>query len=526
MFSSTSFKQRLLLRVGVVGKGSRCLSILRMLNSIKPRGLHLKIMGIVPVSRSIAINKYAGEMGVAIYNDCKELLAKETLDLILDLTDDSRILAQIQQYKPESVGILDHQASMLFFDIAHQYEQVEEQESEISIATSFASTLLEASPDGVIVIDRNFRIVNCNDSQLITGGKGRESVLGKHCFDVIHGSLNPCTGPDRICPVQETLKTGRPARAVHEFTNKEGEVRVHQSISYPLFNVLGEIVQMVEIVRDITNDLSERIEQRTRAIRDDLARVAQEDRLASIGRLVASVCHEINNPISSIVTFNKLILSYIQEDALPPDGLKSFVHYLELCIKEALRCGEIVKNLLTFAGHKSLKAANFDLVEMAKTIVLLASHQLKMADIDWEVHFPEPPFTAWGDYALIQQCLMNLVFNAMDSMPNGGKMTLTGGRDAGEDKVWISLADTGHGIDEQHLPKIFEPFYSTKADGKGVGLGLSMVYGIIREHNGHIEVESEPGMGTVFKITLPCKPIPIEEIEGDAHGTSNASAGH
>ena len=226
------------------------------------------------------------------------------------------------------------------------------------------------------------------------------------------------------------------------------------------------------------------------------------------------------------MTFNKLILFYIQENELPPDGLKTFEHYLELCVKEALRCGKIVKNLLTFAGQKSLKAANFDLVEMAKAIVILTSHQLKTANVDWEVHFPDPPFTAWGDYALIQQCLMNLVFNAMDSMPDGGKMTLTGGRDTGEDNVWISLADTGHGIDEQHLSKIFEPFYSTKGDGKGVGLGLSMVFGIIREHNGRIDVESEPGRGTVFKITLPSKPIPNEEIQGDAHGTSDASAGH
>ncbi len=526
MVSSPSFKQKLLLRVGVVAKGGRCLSILRMLDAIKPRGLHLELMGMVPVSNSIAFNKYAGEMGVPIYNDFRELLANETLDLLLDLSGDPKILAELQQCKPESVGILDYQASMLFFDIAHQYERVEEQESEISLATSFASTLLEASPDGVMVIDRNFRIVNCNDNHLITGGNGRESVLGKYCFEVVHGSLNPCTGSDRICPVQETLKTGKPARSVHEFTTKDGDVRVHQSISYPLFNVLGEIVQMVEIVRDITSDLSERIEQRTRAIRDDLARVAQEDRLASIGRLVASVCHEINNPISSIVTFNKLILSYIRLDELPPNGLKDFDHYLELCVKEALRCGEIVKNLLTFARQKSLKAANFDLIEMAKTIVILTAHQRKMANVDWEVHFPDPPFTAWGDYALIQQCLMNLVFNAMDSMPDGGKMTLTGGRDEDSDTVWLSLADTGHGIDQKHLSKIFEPFYSTKDDGKGVGLGLSMVYGIIREHNGNIEVDSEPGMGTVFKITLPSKPISIEEKQGDPNGTSDAGAGH
>ena len=352
MTSSTSFKHSLLLRVGVVAKGSRCLSILRMLNSIKPHGLHLKLMGMVPVTHSIALNKYAGETGVHMYPDYQELLANEPLDLILDLSGDPDVLAGLQKHKPKSVGVLDRQASMLFFDIANQYVQVEERESEISLATSFASTLLEASPDGVMVIDRNIRIVNCNNSHLVTGGKSRDEVLGKYCFEIIHGSLNPCTGADRTCPVQETLKTGRPARAVHEHITAEGEIRVHQAISYPLFNVLGEIVQMVEIVRDITSDLSERVEQRAQAIRDDLARVAQEDRLASIGRLVASVCHEINNPISSIVTFNKLILSYIQEDKLPPEGLNSFSQYLELSVKEALRCGEIVKNLLTFARQK------------------------------------------------------------------------------------------------------------------------------------------------------------------------------
>ncbi len=525
MTSSTSFRHRLLLRVGVVAQGSRCLSILRMLNSIKLHGLHLKLQGVVPTTDSVAFYKYASEMGVTIYSDYQELLSSEPLDLILDLSEDPEILVGLQRCKPDAVGILDSQASMLLFDIAHQYERVEERESEISLATSFASTLLEASPDGVMVIDRNFRIVNCNNSHLISGGKSRDEILGKHCFEVIHGVLNPCTGTNRVCPVQETLRTGKPATAVHEITTQEGDIRVHQAISYPLFNVLGEIVQMVEIVRDITSDLSERIEQRTRAIRDDLARVAQEDRLASIGRLVASVCHEINNPISSIVTFNKLILSYIKEEELPPGGLKDFAHYLDLCVKEALRCGDIVKNLLTFARQKSLSASNVDLIEMAKNIEVLTSHPLKTANVKWESRLPEAPFTAWGDYALIQQCLMNLVFNAMDSMPNGGKLIIAGGQVEGEDKVWLDLIDTGHGIDQKHLPRIFEPFYSTKGDGKGVGLGLSMVYGIIREHNGNIEVASEPGKGTSFKIILPSKPLPNDITQGDSNGARDESAG-
>lgn len=505
------FEHCLLLRVGVVADGGRCLSVMRMLDSIKPGRLRLKLMGLAPINKSITCLKYAGETGIPICDHYTELLSMESLDLILELSGDAAVLADLASRKPPSVGLLDRQASELFFDIAHQYEMVAKKESEISLATSFASALLEASPDGVMVVDRHYRIINCNDSDMITGGKGREAILGKYCFQALHGALNPCTGTQRICPTLETLRTKRTARAVHELTTKEGEIRICHVTIYPLFNQLGEIVQFVEVIRDITKDLSERIEQRAKAIKDDLERVVQEDRLASIGRLVASVCHEINNPISSIVTFNKLILSHIRENTLPPEGMPAFARYLDLSVKEALRCGNIVKNLLTFARQKTLEARHIDLVEVVNTITVLTSHQLEMAGVKYEIRLPKAPFIAWADHALIQQCLMNLIFNALESMSNGGKITITGGRLESEDKVWLTLADTGHGIDEQDLPRIFEPFFSTKKDGKGVGLGLSMVYGIIREHNGIIEVTSKQGQGTMFKIVLPVNDVAEEE---------------
>jgi signal transduction histidine kinase len=273
--------------------------------------------------------------------------------------------------------------------------------------------------------------------------------------------------------------------------------------AYPIFNQLNEIVQLVITVRDISKALADKIEQRTQIIKDDLARFAQEDRLSSLGRLVASVCHEINNPITSIVTFNKLILSYLRESKMPPEGQAGFERYLDLSIREALRCGSIVNNLLTFARQKSVEAKDIDLIEVVKTIMMLTKHQLDASRVEVEVNLPKVPFIVCGDSAQIQQCLMNLIFNAIESMPEGGKLTISGGLDDGEDMVWLAVTDNGHGIKPEDLPHIFEPFYSTKVDGKGVGLGLSMTYGIIREHNGVIEVDSKPGKGTVFKIKLP-----------------------
>ena len=496
-----AFDHCLLLRVGVVAKGGQCLSIMRMLDNLKPSRLRLKLVALVPVTHSISLLKFAGEMDVSLYEHYTELLSIDSLDLILEMSGDPQVFTELVNCKSNSVGVLDRQTSMLFLDIAQQYEAAAQRESEISLTTSFASALLEASPDGVMVLDRNYRILNCNDSVLITGGRGRETVLGKLCHEVIHGDLNRCSG-ERVCPIQETLRTRRPARAVHEVTGAKGDVTVLQAIAFPLFNVVGEIVQFVEILRDITLDLSVHMEHRAKAIKDDLARVVQEDRLASLGRLVASVCHEINNPISSIVTFNKLVLSHLREGSLPPEGTAGLTRYLDLSVREALRCGGIVKNLLTFARQKTIDAGNVDLNEVIKTILQLTRYQLQMGQVRVELKLPEGPLIAWGDHALIQQCLMNLIFNAIEAMDGGGLITIEAGELNLENKLWLTITDTGHGIHPEDLPRIFEPFYSTKAAGKGVGLGLSMVYGIIREHHGTIEVASQPGQGATFRIIL------------------------
>jgi len=521
MAISKELEHCLVLNVGLVARGSRCLSIMQALKSIKPVHFQFKIAGIAAVTKSIACYKYAGEMDIELFDNYIELLSMKHLDFILELTGEQQILSDLVKHKQPTVGILDRQASMLLLDIATLYERVADKATEINLATSFASALLEASPDGVMVIDRDFRIINCNDSPLITGDKGREFVLGKSCFEVIHDSLKHCDCIGRVCPAQETLKTRQPSRVMHETSGFDGEPQISQVTAYPIFNQLNEIVQLVITVRDITKVLADSIEQHTRVIKDDLSRFAQEDRLASLGRLVASVCHEINNPITSIVTFNKLILSYLRENKMPAEGSAGFERYLDLSIREALRCGSIVNNLLTFARQKSIEAKDMDLIEVVKTIMMLTKHQLESSQVEYEVNLPKAPFKICGDSAQIQQCLMNLIFNAIESMPEGGKLTISGGLDDGEGMVWLTVADNGQGIKPEDLPHIFEPFYSTKVDGKGVGLGLSMTYGIIREHNGAIEVSSKPGKGAVFKIKLP-KSSPDEKGYADAKSMSSA----
>jgi len=492
----------LVLNVGVVAKGEKCLSTMKYLDAIKLSRLRIRLAAIAPATKSAVCDEYAREMGIQVFESHIDLLSLEYLDLILELTGDKHILSDIINRKPATIGVLDQKSSLLFINIARLYDQMGQKGTGITHATSFASTLLEASPDGVLVIDRNFRIINSNNSYLVTGGRGKNAILGKFCYEVMNQSQMLCSDLNACCSVLETMKTGKPSRRVRDLILSDGSTRFCQITAYPIFNRFDKMVQFVITIRDMTQELRERIVEETEVMKKDMARVVNEDRLASLGRLVASVCHEINNPITSIVTFIKLVLSYLKEMDLPAKS-PDLVRYLELSFREALRCGDIVKNLLTFARQNNIEATRIDISEMIKTILQLTNHQLELVNVVCTVDLPSAPFTAWGDYGQIQQCLLNLIFNAIDAMPKGGRLFIKGGEDETTDFIWLELTDIGHGIDPEDLQHIFEPFFTTKIAGKGVGLGLAMVYGIIHEHHGVIEVESTPGKGTTFRLKLP-----------------------
>jgi PAS domain-containing protein len=200
----------LLLKVAVVARDYRALSVMRMLSDVKPGRLRIQLLAIATVRKSIACSKFAGEMDVAVYDDPMDLLAVEHLDLILEMTGDAQILVNLAKNNPPSVGVLDRQASMLIFDITGLYQQASERDFEISLASSFASALLEASPDGVMVVDRDFRIINCNESPIITGGREQAYIIGRPCFEVTHNARDVCSAHELKCPMEECSKPGGP----------------------------------------------------------------------------------------------------------------------------------------------------------------------------------------------------------------------------------------------------------------------------------------------------------------------------
>ena len=486
-----------LFKVGMVLSG-QCSKVL------KENLFVLELVAICDLQKSEDCIKFAKEMGIKFYGDFREMLKLKGMDLLLECSGDKRILPEILSLKPARLGVLDLQASMRFIELSKGYA-----------ANPLASVLLGASPDWVLVISSDFRILDCNEPAIIRGRYPRRELIGKHCYEVLCKGASPYLSPMGICVARQALKSGKAERSTYEFGGPDEVAQFRQVTAYPIFDRHGDIVQYVLTLRDMAQEFGEKIKERTEELKKDFARLAQEDRLSSLGRLVASVCHEINNPITSIVTFNKLIQNILKSGAdyglLGDTGIPKALRYLELSFKESMRCGAIVRNLLTFAKPKGLEAQPVSIRELVDSILILTEHQFQQSGITHEVRFPDTLLFVWGDLAQMQQCLLNLVFNAIDAMPGGGMLTIAGEIDEAADRIRISVTDTGCGIEPENLQRIFEPFYTTKSNGKGSGLGLPMVYGIVKEHGGKVQVESAPGEGATFRIILPR--VSIENME-------------
>ncbi|MBL0715575.1 MAG: PAS domain S-box protein [Desulfosarcina sp.] len=236
---------------------------------------------------------------------------------------------------------------------------------------------------------------------------------------------------------------------------------------------------------------------------EDQARILHQDKMMSLGRLAASVVHEINNPLAGILNYCRLILRILKRGNVSPEQMEKFIRYLDLVEKETSRCSQIVSNLLTFSRKSPAEFGPIAVSDLMHRSILLCRHKLELSNIRLEQAIETDLPEINGDFNQLQQCIINLVFNAADAMPDGGALTLSTSHCKTSPEICLTIRDTGSGIAEKDKPHIFEPFYTTKDEGYGVGLGLSTLYGIIQDHHGSVQVESEPGEGTTFILRFP-----------------------
>ncbi|UWZ80851.1 sensor histidine kinase [Geoalkalibacter halelectricus] len=242
------------------------------------------------------------------------------------------------------------------------------------------------------------------------------------------------------------------------------------------------------------SQLEIKVEERTQEIKEMQSRLIRSEKVASLGELVAGIAHELNNPLTGVLMFSSMIAGDPRLDpALKPD--------FETIIHETQRCAEIVRGLLDFARESVPKKTLCSVEQILEQTLTLVAHHSSFHDIQVERHYQETP-QILVDPNQLEQVFMNLLINASQAMENGGKLEIKTGTLSKDAQVFVKISDSGCGISEENLSKIFDPFFSTKGH-KGTGLGLSVSYGIIENHGGSIEVESRVGIGTTFTILLP-----------------------
>ena len=277
------------------------------------------------------------------------------------------------------------------------------------------------------------------------------------------------------------------------------------------FNRMSEDLEFAR--KELTawsNTLEQKVKEKTSDLENAHRQLVRVEKMASLGNLASSVAHELNNPLEGILTFAKLLIKRIKKSSLKEEESKTYCDELRLVADEAQRCGNIVKNLLVFSRQPSVSLQTVRLSTIVERCSLLMTHHAKMHGVELRTSNIEDD-TLECDPNQLQQALLALIVNAVETMSGNtekaasGKVEIIAEHASTADNLVLRVTDNGVGMSEEVKAHIFEPFFTTKSEGKGVGLGLSIVYGIIERHHGHIEVESELGKGTTFRITLPRK---------------------
>ena len=341
----------------------------------------------------------------------------------------------------------------------------------------FKDLILDSVGSGLVALDRDGRITALNRAaQEITGFTAREAA-GQRWETIFGRNIAP---PEILAAAsQDSLQT---RRQEIRLTRKDGR-EVPLGISFwPLRSGTGELEGVIGVFQDLSE------------IKEMEQRVRQADRLAAIGRLAANIAHEIRNPLAAL---SGAIEQLTQELALDEHRGR----LMQIVLRESERLNRIIGEFLAYARPAPLRRQNVNLAELLDEVALLLEcHPLASKIKIVREYGPELP--ARVDVNQFRQALWNLSLNAAQAMPDGGELTV-GARIMNSAtpclEVWV--ADTGRGIGPEHLPQIFEPFYSTKPDGSG--LGLAVVHRVMQEHGGEVKVRSAPGAGTTFTLSLP-----------------------
>ncbi|MDI6764732.1 MAG: PAS domain S-box protein [Thermodesulfobacteriota bacterium] len=361
-------------------------------------------------------------------------------------------------------------------------------ERELKEANEFFMNLIESSVDGIIASDMKGNIIIFNKGAETLTGYTAEEMIGKIHITQIY--------PEGVAKeIMKKLRspeyggTGKFAPTQLNVVNNHGEEIPIQLSAALIYDGTGKEVASVGIFTDLRHRL-----KMEKEIQEFQQALLLSEKLAAMGRLTSQIAHELNNPIYGIMNTLDLLKTEI-----PPESKRRRI--LELSLSETHRLAEMLRNMLSFSKPEEEVRRPVNLNELLEGILLMVDKQMQEANVKVKTYFDEKMPQVMASTNQMRQVMLNMFKNAKEAMPKGGILTVGTGRE--KNKVLIHIRDTGMGIPEESRDKIFEAFFTTKQKVKGVGLGLSVCYGIIKSHGGEIKVESEEGKGTYFTISLP-----------------------
>jgi hypothetical protein len=385
----------------------------------------------------------------------------------------------------DEIGVLSR-------SFAQMVRRLRESRDRLYALTELRENLVRSIPAGVISVDRRGTINSINPAQERLSGVSGEDVVGRSVTEVFPARDNDAPVLPRL---DDVLERGEVVdvtldRAPTPFT-REARMRYRIRMA-PLRDRQGHVDGAVIL----QEDLSERAWLEVQLIRSE--------KLSSVGVLAAGVAHEINNPLTTILGYAKLLL----EDRPEDDADRAA---LELVADEARRVQEIVRNLLDFSRQETGQMDPVPAAEMVERTLNLVAPDLRKRGVQAVTERAEDLPPALVDRRRMEQVLVNLVTNAGHAMPQGGTLTVRTGLDTGHSPpLYIEIADTGIGMTAETLARIFDPFFTTKEPGQGTGLGLAISQRIVTDHGGLLEVQSEPDQGTTFRIWLHVDAAPAQ----------------
>ncbi len=378
-------------------------------------------------------------------------------------------------------------------------------------STRFTKALLDSMGEGVVVLDTDYRIVETNKRFMEISKKGSEDIIGEYCYRVSHNSDVPCWLADEgehECPSKIAIETGKPATFVHIHYDDRKKKHFVEVRAFPLKNDKGEVFQVIETHTDITE----------RKNLED--RLLQAQKMESLGTMAGGIAHDLNNILTPIIGNAELALATISAN----NPLHDF--FVEIH-SAAGRAAALVRHILAFSRRQLLDKKILSLNPIVQNLYGMLKRVIH-EDIQLELCLEEGLWKICADQLQVEQIIINLAVNARDAMPLGGKLLIetqnsvkvdtvchTCGDPLVGSYVLLMVSDSGVGIDPKIINYIFDPFFTTKELGKGTGMGLSTIMGIMHQHNGHVNVYSEPGLGSIFKVYFPKhEDSPADEAAG------------